>query len=250
MQTMSRTYIDYDYFPGFNMNFSVGNHITKNDVIASAKPKDLGRIRIMMDLGDIMSSSAKRYIPMTLEEANVDSTTTTNYFIFSAYISTDDMVDSKHIMSIENGYVMTDGSSGKNHSLSIPIDNLPMKLHAFYEYREEDELNEATRNPRHDYSSYNYVAGYTFTNTYELFDGDYITLMKSLDNARGFLDALERPQDPTPEPELSQILSPILIIPVGKLEIGLKINPKSSFEIIIISNSELMWMTTAMMATI
>lgn len=201
-----RTYIDYDYFPGFNMNFSVGNHITKNDVIANAKPKDLGRIRIMMDLGDVMSSSARRYIPMTLEEAHVDSTTTTNYFIFSAYISTDDMVDSKHIMSIENGYVMTDGSSGKNHSLSIPIDNLPMKLHAFYEYREEDELNEATRNPRHDYSSFNYVSGFTFTNTYELFDGDYITLMKSLDNARGFLDALERPTepeppDPNPDPE-------------------------------------------------
>lgn len=200
-----RTYIDYDYYPGFDMNFGVGDHITKNDVIANAKPQDLGRIRIMMDLGDIMSSSAKRYIPMTLEEAHTE---TTEYYIFSAYIATDDMVDSSHIMSIENGFVMTDGSSGVNHSLSIPIDHLPMKLHAFYEYREEDDLNEATRNPRHDYSMYNYVAGYTFTNTYELFDGDYITLMKSLDNARGFLDAIERPQepvdpdpDPDPEPE-------------------------------------------------
>ena len=196
------TYVDFDYFPGFDMQFNVGDHITKNDVIALAKPKDLGRIRLIMDLNEIMSSQAKRYVPLTLEEAHEATSDSTNYYLFAAYISTDDMIDSSSIMQVQDGFAMQDGSSGHNYPISIPIEGLSMSLHAFYQYREDDDLAEATRNPAHSYSSFAYVQGYTFTNTYELFDDDSITLTKSLDNARGFLDAIERPGiDPTPEPE-------------------------------------------------
>lgn len=197
IQNYEQKYIDYDYFPGNEMKFRVGDHITKNDVIAIAKPKDLGRIRLMMDLDGVMDSAQKRYIPLTLEEAHNE---TTEYYIFAAYISTDDMIDSRHIISIADGFAMMDGSSGHNHSLSIPIEGLSMKLHAFYQYREEDGLTDASRNPRHAYSQFNYVTGFTFTNTYELHENDSITLVKALDNARGFLDAIERPVTPEPEP--------------------------------------------------
>lgn len=195
------TYIDFDYFPGYDMQFNVGDKITKNDVIATAKPKDLGRIRVIMDLNNLMSSQAKRYVPFTLEEAHEETSDSSAYYLFAAYIATDDMIDSSSIMAIEDGFSMQDGSSGHNHSISIPIDNLSMSLHAFYQYREDDGLEETSRNPAHEYSSYTYVQGYTFTNTYQLFDDDSITLTKSLDNARGFLDAIERPGiDPTPDP--------------------------------------------------
>ena len=192
LEDFEEKYIDYDYFPSYKMNMYIGERITKGDVIANARPKDLGRIRLVMDLGDIMESAVHRYIPMTIEEASEQTNKNAEYMIFAAYISTNDMIDSKYIMSIEEGYVMPDGSSGHNHSLAIPIAGLGMKLHAFYEYREDDDLEEATRNPEHAFSSYHYMTGKTFTNTYELQKGDSITLIKALDHAKGFLDALDR----------------------------------------------------------
>lgn len=195
VSSMERTYVDYDYFPGYDFNFEVGDSISKNDVLANAKPQDLGRIRLIMDLNGVMDSQAKRYIPFVMEEANVDDT---NYFVYAAYISTDDMIDSSHIMSIEHGFAMQDGSSGENYPLSIPIEGLSMSLHAFYQYREDDELGEdlAASNPTHAYSNFNYVSAHTFTNTYTLIEGDSITLIKSLDHVRGFLDEIEKPVEP------------------------------------------------------
>ena len=207
ISNLEYTYVDFDYFPGYDLQFEVGDHITKNDVLAIAKPKDLGRIRLIMDLNELMASQAHRYIPFTLEEAHAETSTNSPYYVFRAYITTDDMIDSSSIMQIQDGIPLQDGSDGHTHPISIPIDGLSMSLHAFYQYREDDGLSEATRNPAHEYSSFAYVAGYTFTNTYELFDDDTITLTKSLDNARGFLDAIERPSeggetpDPDPEPE-------------------------------------------------
>lgn len=198
VQDMVYTYVDYDYIPGYTFNFSVGDHISKNDVLANAKPKDLGRIRLIMDINNIMDSQVHRYVPLTLEEAHVDDV---EYYIFSAYISTDDMIDSSHIMQIQDGFVMQDGSSGHEYPLSIPIEGLPMSLHAFYQYREEDDLGDETaRNPAHAYTSFNYVSGHTFTNTYTLFEGDSLTLIKSLDHVRGFLDEVEKEEEPEPEP--------------------------------------------------
>lgn len=196
-------YIDYTYENGYDMQFNVGDRISKNDVIATSKPKDLGRIRLIMDLGNVMNSNAHRYIPLTIEKVSTDDPL---YFIFAAYISTNDMIDTKMLISIEDGYAMQDGSSGHNRSLAIPIDGLPMEMHAFYQYREDDELQAEVRNPPHKFSSYKYTSLHTFTNTYALREGDSITLIKALDNARGFLDVFERddwnpPEEPEPEPD-------------------------------------------------
>lgn len=192
-------YIDYEYYPGYDFKFAIGDKITKNDVLASAKPNDLGRIRIVMDLNGVMDSAAKRYVPMTLEEAHQESTT---YYLFTAYIATDDMIDSSHIIQIQDGFAMQNGDDGHEYPISIPIEGIPMKLHAFYQYREDDDLGDDVKNPEHAYSSFNYLMGYTFTNTYELFEQDSITLVKPLDNVKGFLDEIEKPQpEPEPEPE-------------------------------------------------
>lgn len=197
---MEYTYVDYEYTSGYDFAFEVGDSISKNDVLATAKPKDLGRIRLMLDLDEVMSAQNPRYIPMVLEEAHTDSS---EYYVFAAYISTDDMIDSSHIMSIENGFAMEDGSSGENYPLSIPIEDISMSLHAFYQYREEDDLGDETaRNETHAYSNFNYVSAHTFTNTYQLFEDDGITLIKPLDHVRGFLDEIERPSDdPEPDPD-------------------------------------------------
>lgn len=190
-----RTFVDFDYHPGYNMKFNCGDSFTKNDVIALAKPKDLGRIRTIMDLNKIMSSNAKRYVPFTIE--GVTSTDQNIYFECAAYLTTDDAIDSSNIMSIETGFALQDGSSGINQSLSIPINNLTMKIMAFYEYREDDDIGEST-NPAHSYSNFQYVQGRTYTNTYELQENDTITLIKSLDFARGFLDVIARAPDIKP----------------------------------------------------
>lgn len=195
-------YIDYDYRPGYTMNFGVGDKVTKNDVIATQRVTDTGRVRLVMDFGDVMTSDAHRYIPMTIEAINTEA----QAYTFAAYISTTDMIDSKMLMSIENGYVMTDGSSGEGHSLSLPITGLNMRLHAFYQYQEDDNLEIDVRNPAHKFSSYHYMSLHTFTNTYELREGERITLIQALDNAKGFLDVFEKeeiiiPPDPEPEPE-------------------------------------------------
>lgn len=196
-------FIDFDYLPGFDLKFNLGDRISVNDVIASAKPKDLGRVRVIMDLNGVMKSTARRYIPMTLESANTE---TTPYFIYAAYMSVNDIIDTGQLMSVENGFVMPDGSSGKNHSLAIPIEGLTMEIHAFYEYREDDELDISTRNPSHPYSAWAYVKNHTFTNTYTLEENETFTLIKALDHAKGFLDVFERediwePEEPDPEPE-------------------------------------------------
>lgn len=201
VEDMVYTYVDFDYHTGYKLKFAIGAQISKDDVIATKMPQDLGRIRLIMDLGDVMTSSARRYIPLTIEEAEVEGT---DYYVFAAYISTDDMIDSSMIMAIEDGFALQDGSSGHNQPISIPIDGLNMELHAFYRYTEADGLAEA-HNPRHAFNSFAYVAQHTFTNTYCLQDEDSITLTKSLDHARGFLDAIEKPQivppDPEPEPD-------------------------------------------------
>lgn len=195
VESAELTYVDYDYSPGYSMKFNVGDSVTKNDVIAVRKPTDMGRIRLMLDLGGVMSANAKRYIPMTLEEGHDDTST---YYIFAAYVSTNDLIDSNHIMEITDGYVMTDGSDGSSRPISIPIEGLSMNLHTFYQYREDDGLEEAD-NPTHDFSGFNYVSLHTFTNTYTLFESDSISLIKSLDHTRGFLDVVERPEDETDE---------------------------------------------------
>lgn len=189
VESFTEKYIDYEYYPGFKMHFNIGDTITIHDVIATRRPKDLGRIRLMMDINNIMSSAAHRYVPLTLEECSTDGA---NYMIYAAYLTTTDMIDSKHIMSIDTGFAMQNGDSGENRSLSIPIAGLTMKLHAFYQYKEDDELDAMVKNPAHGYSNYHYVSQHTFTNTYELQNGDSITLMRAMDNAKGFLDVVER----------------------------------------------------------
>lgn len=204
-----KKFIDFDYFNGYDMKFNLGDRISTNDVIASAKPKDLGRCRVIMDLNNMMKSSQRRYIPMTIEATSTD-VTTAPYFIYACYISTTDIIDSSQLMSVEDGFVMPDGSSGKNASLAIPIEDLTMEIHAFYEYREDDDLDIATRNPAHKYSAWPYVKTHTFTNTYALEENESFTLIKPLDHAKGFLDVFEREDiweppeiipDPEPEPE-------------------------------------------------
>ena len=107
-------------------------------------------------------------------------------------------------MELTDGYVLTDGSDGSSRPISIPIEGLSMNLHTFYQYREDDGLEEAD-NPTHDFSGFNYVSLHTFTNTYTLFESDSISLIKSLDHTRGFLDVVERPEDETDESTESDI---------------------------------------------
>ena len=187
------------YAPGYDLNFDCGEAFSKNDVIATQKPTDLGRIRVVMDLNKIMSSTAKRYVPFVLEEVHDEDAT---YFIYSAYLSTNDMIDSSKIMQIQSGFALTDGSDGNKQPLSIPIDGLGARILTFYEYRKTDEFG-YVGNAAHQYRQFAYLASHSYTNTYELFDTDSITLIQPLDFAKGYLDTkyYERPEPPITPPE-------------------------------------------------
>ena len=189
-------HIEYDYMNGYKMNFNVGDRVSKNDIIAERMPQDLGRIRIMLNLGNVMTSSAKRYIPMTIEKADLEADTP--YMVFAGYIATDDMIDSKMIMQVKDGFIMQDGNTAHDTPISIPISGLEMEIFAFYEYREDDDLDIAVRNPVHAMSRFHYASSHTYTNTYSLRENDRITLIKALDHARGFLDVYEREDIWTP----------------------------------------------------
>ena len=181
---------------GYKMNFNVGDRVSKNDIIAERMPQDLGRIRMMLNLGNVMTSSAKRYIPMTIEKADLEADTP--YMVFAGYIATDDMIDSKMIMQVKDGFIMQDGNTAHDTPISIPISGLEMEIFAFYEYREDDDLDIAVRNPVHAMSRFHYASSHTYTNTYSLRENDRITLIKALDHARGFLDVYEREDIWTP----------------------------------------------------
>lgn len=188
-----------EYVTGYDLKFKAGEAFSKNDVIATLKPVDLGRIRVVMDLNKVMSTTAKRYVPFVLEEVHDEEAT---YFIYSAYLSTNDMIDSSKIMQIQSGFATMDGEDGKNQYLSIPIEGLSARIMTFYEYRETDEFG-YIGNAAHQYRQFQYLSSHTYTNTYELYDTDSITLIQPLDFAKGYLDTkyLDRTEIPKEDDE-------------------------------------------------
>jgi hypothetical protein len=173
------TYTDtsFTFNTGYDLKFDVGETFVVNDIIATKKDTDLGKLRLMLDIEGFLTNN-DTYIPFILENLDVD----TGIYTFSAYISTNDSMSVDSKMLVEHGVVNDDGSNSDN--IYIPIDELKLKINVFYR---NDDVNIA-----HGYSSYVYFANHTMTNTYTAIDG--IALVQRVEYVRSILTFIEGPE--------------------------------------------------------
>lgn len=169
------TYADgiFTYHTGYNMNFAVGDNFVVNDILATKKVDDLGKIRAAGDFNGLLSNN-NMYIPFYIE--NYDATN--NIYELSSYISTNDVMTLDATLLIVNGIYRSDGS--ENDNVSIPMNNLDMDVHIFFK-------NDNTNPVDHKYSNFEYMKAYTLTNTYtnaEATDNDKIALIHQIDFIR------------------------------------------------------------------
>ena len=170
------TYTDptFTFNTGYDLKFDVGESFVINDIVATKKDTDLGKLRLMLDIDGTLTNN-DTYIPFILENINED----TGICTFSAYISTNDSMSVDSKMLIENGIINNDGTSADN--IYIDIDNLKFKVNVFYQ---NDDVNIA-----HIYSSYNYFTNHTMTNGYTLMDN--VALIQRIDFVRSVLTFVE-----------------------------------------------------------
>ena len=165
----------YEYYSGNKLQFNVGESFLKNSIITIKKGKDLGKIRVIGDIKDILMEN-DMYIPFTIE----DYSESTNSYTMCAYISTTDYIALNKRMLIDNGICDITGSINEN--VSIPIKDMDMNIHVFYHH---DDVNY-----KHMYEKYKYLENYTITNTYSQSTATQIAFIKPLEFIRGVLTFL------------------------------------------------------------
>jgi len=173
----------FTYVTGYNLNFEVGDSFTANDILATKKVDDLGKIRAVGDLNGLLYNN-NMYMPFYIE--NYDSVN--NVYELSSYISTNDTMSLDATLLIVNGIYRSDGT--ENDNVSIPMKNLDMDVHIFY--------NNNDTNYTHKYSNFEYVKAYTLTNTYtnaEEESNDKIALIHQIDFIRSTATFTEIPNE-------------------------------------------------------
>lgn len=165
---------------GYRMNFEAGKNFMKNDILATRLATDFGKLKLVGDINGSLYASNK-YIPFQIEEIKDDS------FIFCAYLSTSDFIDSESNMEIVNGIFNMDGTP--DTLVALPIEGVDMELHCFYK---NDDVNFT-----HKYSGYSWLTGYTMTNTYISSEDSPIVFIEPLKFIRSVMDFYE--VIPTPD---------------------------------------------------
>lgn len=156
-------YKTYSTASWYTSSLQAGDTFTQGSIIAYRKPKDLGILRVVAELqGDTFGL----YIPMTLEEYDEDS----DVYTFTAYLSTDDVMNEDGRLEIIGGFSNIDGTTRKY--VSIDPTECRALISTFIQY---DDINST-----HQYSSYDYMKTHTMTNSYKTNDQsfDFLTPMK------------------------------------------------------------------------
>ena len=182
---------EYNTPSWYNTTLQAGDIFTKGSVIANRKPKDLGVLRVITELeGDTFGY----YIPMTLEEYDEGS----DVYTFSAYLSTDDIMNDDGRLEIIGGFSNIDGTDKELNkdgevegyrNLYVSID--PTECHAtistFIRY---DDANY-----KHLYSNYDYLKTHTLTNSYKTTSEsfDFLTPMKFIKSVAVWISFISSP---------------------------------------------------------
>ena len=163
----------FTYNTGYNLNISVGDTFVTGDILATKKDTDLGKIRILGDIENVLTNNLL-YLPFILEDINIDSKICT----FSAYLSTSDKITNSFNVPIYGVY----SSNGMLYEDSqCPINNLVFNISTFYK---NTDINYS-----HIYSDYNFYKNYTMTNTYSITDP--ISIITQIDYIRSDITYIE-----------------------------------------------------------
>lgn len=153
----------YDTPAWYNTNLQSGDTFTGGSIIATRKPRDNGLLRV---IAEIKGETFGHYIPMTLENYDKD----TDAYTYTAYLSTNDVMNKDGRLEIIGGFSVTDGKP-KNY-VSIDPTNCEVSVSTFVQY---DDINYS-----HVYGNYDYLRDFTMTNTFvsngETFD--FVTPIK------------------------------------------------------------------------
>lgn len=167
----SSGYMKYETPSWYTSSLQAGDKFTQGSVIAYRKPKDLGILRVVVELqGDTFGL----YIPLTLEDYDEDS----DVYTYSAYLSTRDVMNEDGRLEIIGGFSNTDGSS-RNY-VSIDPTECRAIISTFIQY---DDINTS-----HQYDSYDYLKTHTMTNSYKTNNQtfDFLTPMKFIKSVISF----------------------------------------------------------------
>jgi hypothetical protein len=212
----------YYYHTGYNLNVDVYDSFIEGDIIAIKKVKDKGRIRAALEMEGVLYENGM-YIPLVIEDYASD----TNIYTLSAYISTDDILDSDDMMLIGNGIHTMDG--GEDDEVAIPYKGLRFDVSVFYK--------NSDTNLAHKYSEFDYFRMHTLTNTYMENSDDGVALINHIDYVRSTLTFTETelPEDDTEDLD-DEINITIKEIPLAKAN---WIKSGSNFAYMIKSMSEI-----------
>jgi hypothetical protein len=160
---------EFTYNTGYNMNFNVYDRFIANDILATKKVTDLGKIRVALDFDTVLLAN-NLYIPMVIE----DYDPTLNTYTVAGYISTDDSLSLDSKMLIEHG--IFDATGVEDANVSIPMNNLSTSISIFYK--------NADTNYSHKYSSFDFFSKHSLTNTYSGNKDDHLALVQQIDFIR------------------------------------------------------------------
>lgn len=182
--TVNKVNETFVYTSGFSSKLKPGLRFVKNDIIATKKVTDLGRLRMALDFKGILYDNGM-YIPFVIEEFDTE----TQGYNVAAYIATDDVITLEAQLLVTDGICMMNGVSAEH--VAIPMNKLEAEIHVFFD--------NVDANFTHKYDNFAYFDNYTLSNTYSLdtSDNDYkIALVQQIDFIRSTMNFIGNPDDP------------------------------------------------------
>ncbi len=160
---------------GYDMLFKVGDTFIKNDIIATKKVSDLGKLLICSDFNYLLYSN-DYYVPFSIQGFD----DTVQGYIMEAYISTNDEIDLSEKVTITHG--IYDKTGNEDENLAIDMGNLLLEMNVLYDNDGNNIINKYT-----DFAGLN---NFTLTNTYISNENEKFDLIGTLPFIRSVMDYL------------------------------------------------------------
>ena len=166
---------------GWKMQFNVGDAFTANDIIATKRPKDNGKLIIAADLGGLIANGL--YMPMSIQEVNEDQ------YTLEGYISTTDEIDVSGRITLVDGICDKSNASTEKRYMALNIEKLRLTCNVLYINTEY--------NPPNTFQTFADFHDYSLTNTYITQENQEFDLAKPLIFVRSNIDYKPlNPEDP------------------------------------------------------
>lgn len=186
----------YDTSAYYTTDLEVGDTFTAESIIARRKLKDNGIIRVIAELS---GETFGLYIPMLLDDYDESK----DLFTFTAYLSTDDVMNDEGRLEIIGGFCNMDGTY--RDFVSLDPNNCQLVISSFVQY---DDVNY-----EHAYSGYDYLRWHTHTNTF-VTSSDKVNFVLPITFIRSTITYNQLIANDSEDQEFPEILFKITEIPV------------------------------------